>query len=174
MPEGLDAKVVEVYRGVGKLLTRYSTGKIPKAFKIIPNLKNWEEVLYLTDPEMWSPHAMLVVGGGGFGMRLWWVVWAGWLLGQEVLFLAAPRLAGHWQDQRHYFLNILHIFRLAHFISTHGQVIHPLYCRLMHMCTPTICGWLLDVCSRSRGAYHAVANTHADLRFLRTHLADLT
>lgn len=31
---------------------------LPQAFKIIPNLKNWEEVLYLTDPDSWSPHAM--------------------------------------------------------------------------------------------------------------------
>lgn len=32
--------------------------QVPKAFKIIPNLVNWEEVLQLTDPENWSPHAM--------------------------------------------------------------------------------------------------------------------
>lgn len=35
-----------------------STPQIPKAFKIIPNLRNWEEVLYLTDPEGWSSHAV--------------------------------------------------------------------------------------------------------------------
>ena len=44
LPEGLDPKVVAVYQGVGRLLTRYTAGKVPKAFKIIPNLKNWEEV----------------------------------------------------------------------------------------------------------------------------------
>ncbi|GFH18501.1 uncharacterized protein HaLaN_15319, partial [Haematococcus lacustris] len=58
VPEGLDQKVVEVYRAVGKLLSRYTVGKVPKAFKIVPNLKNWEEVLWLTDPDTWSPHAM--------------------------------------------------------------------------------------------------------------------
>ena len=31
---------------------------MPKAFKVIPNLKNWEEILYLTEPELWSPHAV--------------------------------------------------------------------------------------------------------------------
>lgn len=36
-------------------------GKIPKAFKIIPNLKNWEDVLHMTDPDSWSPHAMYQV-----------------------------------------------------------------------------------------------------------------
>eukprot|EP00877_Chromochloris_zofingiensis_P005227 jgi/Chrzof1/14705/Cz09g12210.t1 len=58
VPEGLDDKVVEMYTAVGALLKRYTTGKIPKAFKIIPSLHNWEDVLYLTDPEGWSPHAM--------------------------------------------------------------------------------------------------------------------
>ncbi|KAK9840658.1 hypothetical protein WJX81_007722 [Elliptochloris bilobata] len=58
VPAGLDPKVVEVYTAVGKILSRYSAGKIPKAFKIVPTLTNWEEVLYLTDPEHWSPHAV--------------------------------------------------------------------------------------------------------------------
>eukprot|EP00878_Enallax_costatus_P025405 GHUV01027180.1.p1 GENE.GHUV01027180.1~~GHUV01027180.1.p1 ORF type:complete len:358 (+),score=108.30 GHUV01027180.1:410-1483(+) len=57
---GLDDAVIDVYRGVGQLLARYTTGKVPKAFKIIPNLVNWEEILQLTDPEHWSPHAMYV------------------------------------------------------------------------------------------------------------------
>jgi len=55
---GIDKKVIEVYQGVGKLLGRYRSGKLPKAFKIIPSLSNWEEIMYLTDPEKWSPNAM--------------------------------------------------------------------------------------------------------------------
>ena len=43
---------------VGKLLNKYTAGKIPKAFKHIPSLQFWEEVLYLTEPEKWSPNAM--------------------------------------------------------------------------------------------------------------------
>lgn len=59
VPQGLDDQVVAVYRGVGALLAKYNgAGKVPKAFKIIPSLRNWEEVLYLTNPEAWSPHAM--------------------------------------------------------------------------------------------------------------------
>lgn len=58
IPEELDPKVVEVYQGVGKVLSRYTAGKVPKAFKVIPNLQNWEEILYLTDPENWTPHAV--------------------------------------------------------------------------------------------------------------------
>ena len=44
VPEGLPPKVVEVYQAVGKIMSRYSAGKVPKAFKLIPTLKNWEEV----------------------------------------------------------------------------------------------------------------------------------
>ena len=29
-------------------MSRYKSGKLPKAFKIIPTLANWEEILYLT------------------------------------------------------------------------------------------------------------------------------
>ena len=43
LPPGLDPKVVEVYTAVGKILSRYSAGKIPKALKVVPTLKNWEE-----------------------------------------------------------------------------------------------------------------------------------
>ncbi|CAO3626926.1 unnamed protein product [Mucor hiemalis] len=53
----MNPKVVEVYTKVGQLLSRYKSGKLPKAFKIIPSLGNWEEILYLTGPETWTPHA---------------------------------------------------------------------------------------------------------------------
>lgn len=39
--------------------------QVPKAFKVIPNLQNWEEILYLTEPESWSPHAVYQVGASG-------------------------------------------------------------------------------------------------------------
>lgn len=54
----MPAKVVEVYTDIGKILARYTSGKLPKAFKVIPSLSNWEEVLYLTRPDMWTPQAM--------------------------------------------------------------------------------------------------------------------
>ena len=55
--EELDAKIVEVYKGVGKLLTRYKSGKLPKALKMVPSLNNWQQILAITDPEGWSNHA---------------------------------------------------------------------------------------------------------------------
>ncbi|KAL7837021.1 hypothetical protein SRHO_G00267320 [Serrasalmus rhombeus] len=57
MPQ-LDPQVIEVYRGVKKVLYTYRSGKLPKAFKIIPALSNWEQVLYLTEPETWTAAAM--------------------------------------------------------------------------------------------------------------------
>ncbi|RLN94293.1 hypothetical protein BBJ28_00020252, partial [Nothophytophthora sp. Chile5] len=53
-----DPKIVEVYTGVGKILQRYTSGKLPKAFKVIPSLSYWEDILWLTTPDKWSPHAM--------------------------------------------------------------------------------------------------------------------
>lgn len=53
----LPPKVVEVYTMIGKMLSHYTAGKLPKAFKFIPNLSNWEEILMLTNPDGWSAHA---------------------------------------------------------------------------------------------------------------------
>merc|ERR1712176_249547 len=55
---GLSPKVIEVYGEIGKWLKHYKSGKLPKAFKVIPSLVNWEEVLSLTSPLAWSPAAM--------------------------------------------------------------------------------------------------------------------
>ncbi|KAJ2588526.1 snoRNA-binding rRNA-processing protein [Coemansia sp. RSA 1722] len=57
VPAGLDPKIVDVYTKIGQLLARYKSGPVPKAFKIIPSIRNWEEVLYLTAPENWTPQA---------------------------------------------------------------------------------------------------------------------
>ena len=69
----LDQSVQQVYTSVGDLLHRYRSGKVPKAFKVIPRLRNWEEVLALTDPEVTLAtafrsidrvrHALLIVLG---------------------------------------------------------------------------------------------------------------
>uniref|UniRef100_A0A0K0DHL9 Bystin n=1 Tax=Angiostrongylus cantonensis TaxID=6313 RepID=A0A0K0DHL9_ANGCA len=54
----LDAEVVEMYKEIGKVLSKYRSGKIPKAFKVIPKMVNWEQILYLTDPDGWSAAAV--------------------------------------------------------------------------------------------------------------------
>ncbi|PVU92465.1 hypothetical protein BB561_003822 [Smittium simulii] len=55
---GINQKVSQVYQKVGDLLSRYKSGPLPKAFKIIPSITNWEQVLYLTAPDNWTPHAI--------------------------------------------------------------------------------------------------------------------
>jgi len=54
----LDSKIVTVYSQVGQILSRYTSGRLPKAAKIIPVLSNWEEILYLTQPDKWSSQAV--------------------------------------------------------------------------------------------------------------------
>ncbi|KAI9097176.1 Bystin-domain-containing protein [Phlyctochytrium arcticum] len=58
VPPAMNEKVVEVYTKVGLLLSRYKSGKLPKTFKIIPSLADWEDILFLTHPEKWTPQAM--------------------------------------------------------------------------------------------------------------------
>ncbi|KAJ6293084.1 hypothetical protein OIU78_025123 [Salix suchowensis] len=57
MPK-LDQSLIDLYKGVGEYLSKYTAGKIPKAFKHIPSMQLWEDVLYLTEPQKWSPSAM--------------------------------------------------------------------------------------------------------------------
>ncbi|XP_059454474.1 bystin-like [Corylus avellana] len=54
----LDNSIIDLYKGVGKLLRSYTAGKMPKAFKHIPSMQLWEDILYLTEPENWSPNAL--------------------------------------------------------------------------------------------------------------------
>eukprot|EP01025_Chloroclados_australasicus_P058775 TRINITY_DN740_c6_g1_i1.p1 TRINITY_DN740_c6_g1~~TRINITY_DN740_c6_g1_i1.p1 ORF type:complete len:464 (-),score=30.57 TRINITY_DN740_c6_g1_i1:103-1494(-) len=43
---------------VGEILQRYTSGKIPRMFKVLPLSDDWEELLYHMNPECWSPHAV--------------------------------------------------------------------------------------------------------------------
>lgn len=54
-------KVVQVYRQVGTLLSRYRSGKLPKAIKVVPSLRNWEEILQLTAPDSWTAAALAAI-----------------------------------------------------------------------------------------------------------------
>lgn len=47
-----------MYEDVGKVLQKYRSGKVPKAFKVIAQFRNWEQLLYITGPENWSAAAM--------------------------------------------------------------------------------------------------------------------
>jgi len=53
----LPAKVVEVYTQVGLILSRYKSGKLPKPFKILPTLPQWDVLLSITRPDNWTCNA---------------------------------------------------------------------------------------------------------------------
>jgi essential nuclear protein 1 len=44
-------------RRVGVLLSRYKSGPLPRALKILPSLPHWAQLLALTQPPAWTPHA---------------------------------------------------------------------------------------------------------------------
>ncbi len=51
-----------LYREVGAILSRYRSGKVPKALKVLPSMRDWEALLRICEPEKWSAAAMLQVG----------------------------------------------------------------------------------------------------------------
>lgn len=53
-------KIAQVYGLVGTIMSRYRSGKVPKAFKVIPKQPNWQDLLYMTRPDEWSPAAVYV------------------------------------------------------------------------------------------------------------------
>ncbi|XP_065911672.1 bystin-like [Dysidea avara] len=57
-PSSLDDRVIAVYKDVAVILSKYRSGKLPKAFKVIPHLQNWEEVLELCEPDKWTAASM--------------------------------------------------------------------------------------------------------------------
>lgn len=56
--EDIDPRIREMYEGVRDVMKRFRSGKVPKAFKIIPKLRNWEQILFITEPDHWSAAAM--------------------------------------------------------------------------------------------------------------------
>ncbi|XP_063900574.1 bystin-like [Zophobas morio] len=54
----INPEIVEIFKTTGLLLSRYRSGKLPRSLKTIPCCSNWEELLYLTNPEGWSAAAL--------------------------------------------------------------------------------------------------------------------
>lgn len=55
----IDDKTKEMYKRIGFLLQKYKNGQIPKAFKAIPMLDNWDEIIKIMRPMKWSTQAVL-------------------------------------------------------------------------------------------------------------------
>jgi len=53
-----DPKVQKVYGDIATLFEKYRSGKLPQAFRILSKAEQWENLLKLTKPENWTPHAM--------------------------------------------------------------------------------------------------------------------
>ncbi|XP_021201392.3 bystin [Helicoverpa armigera] len=56
--QNIDPRIKTMYEGVRDVLQKYRSGKLPKAFKMVPHLQNWEQILYITEPTTWSAAAM--------------------------------------------------------------------------------------------------------------------
>lgn len=44
----LSPEVQEMCSQIGNVLAKYRSGPLPKMFKVIPKMRNWEELVYLT------------------------------------------------------------------------------------------------------------------------------
>jgi len=54
----IDPRVQQMYVDIGNILSKYRSGRIPKAFKVIAQFVNWEQLLAITNPDKWSAAAM--------------------------------------------------------------------------------------------------------------------
>jgi essential nuclear protein 1 len=61
MGMGFSPKVIKVFSEVAAFMTKYRAGRLPKVMKILPGMAGWEELLALTDPGGWTPHAFYAV-----------------------------------------------------------------------------------------------------------------
>ena len=54
----LPPKVIEAYGRIAGFMSRYKSGKLPKPFKVLPTLPQWDILLQTTRPEAWTPNAV--------------------------------------------------------------------------------------------------------------------
>lgn len=58
---GFSDRVIKVFSDVAAVLSRYRAGKLPKVMKILPGMAGWEDLLGLTGPDAWTPHAFYAI-----------------------------------------------------------------------------------------------------------------
>jgi essential nuclear protein 1 len=54
-------KLLKVLERASLFLKVYKSGKMPKIIKLMPSLKNFEEIIWLTRPDIWSDQAIFSV-----------------------------------------------------------------------------------------------------------------
>jgi len=57
----LKPKLLKILERTSLFLKVYKSGKIPKIIKLLPSLKNFEEILWLTRPDIWSDQAIFSI-----------------------------------------------------------------------------------------------------------------
>jgi len=57
----LKPKLLKLLERTSLFLRVYRSGKLPKILRILPGLKNFEEILWLTRPDIWSEQAIVVL-----------------------------------------------------------------------------------------------------------------
>jgi essential nuclear protein 1 len=106
-PEGaveIPMKVAETFSKVGQILSRYKSGPLPKPFKVLPTLPQWPELLDITRPEKWSPHAVYRA---------------------TKIFISMPQATGQ------YFCNMILLERVREDIQENRKLNHHLYQAIM-------------------------------------------
>ena len=102
-PEGaveIPVKVMETFTKVGQLLSRYKSGPLPKPFKVLPTLPQWPELLEITRPDRWTPHAVYRA---------------------TKIFISAPQTTGQ------HFCNTVLLERVREDIQENKKLHHQLY-----------------------------------------------
>lgn len=56
--EEIDENVKEHFIQIGEVLSHYRSGKLPKGFKATPSFPNWQQLVFLTNPEKWTAASM--------------------------------------------------------------------------------------------------------------------
>jgi len=54
----LPEELIAHYSSIGRALSTFRSGKLPKTFKLLPRLTNWEDILDVMAPDKWSAAAM--------------------------------------------------------------------------------------------------------------------
>lgn len=54
----LHPKVIQASQRLGQYLRHFTSGKVPKLLKVVPQLKNWEEILFFAEADKWTPQAI--------------------------------------------------------------------------------------------------------------------
>ncbi|CAN1845764.1 ENP1 [Linum perenne] len=53
-----DSSLIDIYKGVGQFMGKYTAGKVPIPLRKITTMAHWEDLLNLTEPEKWSPNGV--------------------------------------------------------------------------------------------------------------------